>query len=93
MTAWILSSRLLLLDKFSDIIESMDLNKAIENMFLAAIIGVASIGVSFISDMSKNIHAMTVSIQELNARMGQVDGIMKDHEQRIRDVEKTKIQR
>ena len=78
---------------FYDRIEVMDLNKAIENIFFASIIGVASIGVSFISDMSKNIQAMTISVQELNSRMGQVDGIMRDHEQRIRDVEKNNNKR
>lgn len=55
---------------------------------LALIIGVASLGVSFIGDMSRNIQIMAASVEQLNIRMATVSDTMKDHEIRIRDVEK-----
>lgn len=82
-----------LLAKFNDIIVSMNIEKNIEHLFLAGIIGIASLGVSFISDMSRNVQAMTISVQELNAKMGLFDGTIRDHEQRLREVEKNNIRR
>lgn len=58
---------------------------------LALIIGVASLGVSFIGDMSKNIQNMAASVEQLNIRMATVSDTMKDHELRIRDIEKTTL--
>jgi hypothetical protein len=78
------------LDKFNDIIILMvkKLHENINHLMLALIIGVASLGVSFIGDMSKNIQIMAASVEQLNIRMATVSDTMKDHEVRIRDVEK-----
>lgn len=67
--------------------------KNLDHLLLAAIVGVVSIGVSFIGDMSRNVQQMAASIQELNVRMGQVSDTMRDHEMRIRDVEKKTTRR
>jgi hypothetical protein len=40
--------------------------------------------------MSKNLQAMAGTIQELSTKLGQINEIMKDHELRIRDIEKKK---
>jgi hypothetical protein len=76
--------------KFSDIIVSMvkKFHENINHLMLALIIGVASLGVSFIGDMSKNIQNMAASVEQLNIRMAAVSDTMKDHEVRIRDIEK-----
>ena len=76
--------------KFSDIIVSMvkKLHENINHLMLALIIGVASLGVSFIGDMSKNLQSMAASVEQLNIRMAAVSDTMKDHEVRIRDIEK-----
>ena len=55
---------------------------------IALIIGIVSIGVSFIGEMSKNIQAISGNIQELSTKLGQINEVMKDHEVRIRDIEK-----
>lgn len=68
----------------------MSFEDATKQLYLAAIIGLAGLCVTYISDMSRNIQTMTVSVQELNARMGQVSATMSDHEQRLRVVEKLK---
>jgi len=57
---------------------------------IALIIGIVSIGVSFIGEMSKNIQAMAGNIQELSTKLGQINEVMKDHEVRIREIEKKK---
>lgn len=62
----------------------------IQQLLLAAIIGVVSVGVSFVGDLSKNIKVMSVSVQELNVKMGQVFDMIKDHEVRLRSIETTK---
>jgi hypothetical protein len=61
---------------------------SLNQLLLAAVIGVVSLGVSFIADMSRNIQAMASSVQELNVRMAQISDIAKDHEVRIRQIEK-----
>jgi methyl-accepting chemotaxis protein len=77
--------------KFSVIIKIMNkLHENINHLMLALIIGVASLGVSFIGDMSKNISNMAASIEQLNTKMGQVSETMRDHEFRLRDLEKKK---
>ena len=65
-------------------------SKIIEQLLLAAIIGVASIGVSFIGDMSKNMQLMSISVQELNVKMGQITLAISDHEVRLRTIEANK---
>lgn len=71
----------------------MDLQKNIVQLLLALIIGIVSLGVSFIGDMSNNIHRIAVSVTELNSRMGQVMTTVNDHEGRLREVEKTQQKR
>ena len=83
----ILFSVLSLPDKFSDIIRCMDLHKNLNHLLLALIIGIVSLGVSFIGDMSKNMQNIANSVQELNVQMRQVIDTMKDHEIRLRQVE------
>lgn len=65
-------------------------SKIIEQLMLAAIISVASIGVSFIGDMNKSVENMATSVQELNIKMGQLAVVISDHETRIRSMEKSK---
>jgi methyl-accepting chemotaxis protein len=76
---------------FNGKINAMDLHKNLNHLLLAAVIGVVSLGVSFIGDMSRNLQNMAQSIHELNSRMGQVSDTMKDHEFRIREIEKHKL--
>jgi methyl-accepting chemotaxis protein len=57
---------------------------------LVLVIGIVSLGVSFIGDMSKNLQNMAGTIQELSTKLGQINEVMKDHELRIRDIEKKK---
>lgn len=71
----------------------MNLLKNIDHLMLAAIVGVVSLGVSFIGDMARNIQQMATSIQELNVRMSDVSDRIRDHEDRIRSVEKHNTRR
>ena len=64
------------------------LHENVNHIMLALIIGVASLGVSFIGDMSRNLQEMAVSVHELNAKMGLISETTKDHESRIREIEK-----
>lgn len=81
----------MLLVKFSDKIISMkQLHENINHLMLVLVIGIVSLGVSFIGDMSKNLQAMAGTIQELSTKLGQINEVMKDHELRIRDIEKKK---
>jgi hypothetical protein len=66
------------------------LHENINHLMIALIIGIVSIGVSFIGEMSKNIQAMSGNIQELSTKLGQINEVMKDHEIRIRDIERKK---
>lgn len=60
----------------------------INHLMLALVIGIVSLGVSFIGDMSKNLQNMAGTIQELSTKLGQINEVMKDHEIRIREIEK-----
>jgi methyl-accepting chemotaxis protein len=66
------------------------LHDNINHLMLAMIIGIASLGVSFIGDMSQNLQQMAISVHELNTKMGTINEITRDHEIRIREIEKTK---
>lgn len=69
----------------------MEKNTALfSQLLLTAIIGVVSIGVSFIGDLSRNIQVMSISVQELNVKMGQIASAIADHEARIRTIEQSK---
>lgn len=65
-------------------------SKIIEQLMLAAIIGVASIGVSFIGEMSQTIQTMSISVQELNVKVSGAFDSLKDHEVRLRSIESNK---
>ena len=81
--------RLLLLVRFNAKINIMkQLHENINHLMIALIIGIVSIGVSFIGEMSKNIQSMAGNIQELSTKLGQINEVMKDHEVRIREIEK-----
>lgn len=69
----------------------MDLTKNVNHLLLALIVGIVSLGVSFIGDMAKNIQDMAISIQELNMKMGQVSDTMRDHELRLRNIEQRRV--
>jgi methyl-accepting chemotaxis protein len=64
------------------------LHENVNHLMLALIVGIASLGVSFIGDMSTNLQAMAVSVHELNAKMGAISETTRDHEARIREIEK-----
>lgn len=69
----------------------MEKNTALfSQLLLTAIIGVVSIGVSFVGDLSRNIQVMSISVQELNVKMGQIASVIADHEARIRTIEQSK---
>jgi hypothetical protein len=68
----------------------MKLSDSINQLLLALIIGVFSIAVSYMGEMSKNVQSMSVSVQELNVKMGHITLIISDHEARIRSVEKSR---
>lgn len=77
------------LARFDAIIDSMkQLHENINHLMIALIIGIVSIGVSFIGEMSKNIQSMAGNIQELSTKLGQINEVMKDHEVRIREIER-----
>lgn len=62
-------------------------DKIFDHLLLTSIVAVCGMGVTFIRDMSQNLHSLTVSVQELNSKMGAVHDTIKDHEQRLRAVE------
>ena len=64
------------------------LRDSINQLMLALIVGVATIGVTYIGDMSKTIQTMSISVQELNVKIGQLALVISDHETRIREVER-----
>lgn len=79
----------MLLVRFNAKINIMkQLHENINHLMIALIIGIVSIGVSFIGEMSKNIQSMAGNIQELSTKLGQINEVMKDHEVRIREIEK-----
>ena len=81
----------MLLARFNAKIISMkQLHENINHLMLVLVIGIVSLGVSFIGDMSKNLQNMAGTIQELSTKLGQINEVMKDHELRIRDIEKKK---
>lgn len=57
------------------------LKDLIHNLFLAAIIAIVSKGVNFAGEINQNL-------QELNIKMAQMIDVTKDHEARIRQIEK-----
>lgn len=73
----------------------MKYSKHVEYLFLAGITGIGGVCANYISKMSDSIQEMSVSVQELNSRfhvlstkMGYSDEMIKDHENRLRRIEK-----
>lgn len=64
------------------------LHENVNHLMLALIIGVVSLGVSFIGDMSKNLQSMAASVEQLKTGFSVVSETMRDHEIRLRLVEK-----
>jgi len=65
-------------------------NKLLDNvnqLLLIFIVTVFSIITSYIADIAKSTQTLSLSVQELNIRMGQTTDLLKDHEFRIRAVE------
>lgn len=59
------------------------IHENINHLLLALIIGAAGLGVSAVQDMAR-------SVEQLNVKMGQVIETIRDHEIRIRTIEKEK---
>lgn len=71
------------------------MSKYLDQITLAAIIGMGGLGVGFISRMADNVLQMTLGIKELNYRVETInnhnsdqDSQIKEHEQRLRELEK-----
>lgn len=62
----------------------------VQQVLLTTVIGVVSIGVGFVGDLSKSVQSLSISVQELNIKMGQVYDMIKDHEVRLRHIETRK---
>jgi len=62
----------------------------LSDIAMPALVGIIGLGVSFIRDMAKNVQTMTVSVQELNLKMGRANETLGDHEARLRVVERMK---
>lgn len=59
----------------------MQYGKHVEYIFLAAIVGLGGLAVNYIANISENVHKMTVIVQVVSESV-------KDHEMRIRELEK-----
>jgi hypothetical protein len=59
----------------------------VQQLLLTAIIGVVSLGVSFIGELSKGVQVLTLSVQELNLKIDRNTWVISDHEVRLRVVE------
>ena len=64
------------------------LKKNFDQLLLSATVGIAGLTTSYVSKMSENVQAMTVSVDILTTKLGSTDSAVKDHEIRIRDLEK-----
>jgi hypothetical protein len=66
----------------------MKINEHLIQLLLSAIIGIASLGVSYMRDMSKEIQTISAAVLESRAesaiKFGQLTEIVKDHEARLR---------
>lgn len=59
----------------------------INQLLLMIIAAFFSIITAYIADIAKSTQTLSLSVQELNIRMGQTTDLLKDHEFRIRAVE------
>lgn len=76
---------------------SMELHKNLNHLLLAGVIGVISIGLSYVQKISDRVMIISEAMIESKAtnavRFSQITEILSDHETRIRDVEKTEQKR
>lgn len=63
----------------------------INHLILVMIVGVVSLAVSYIGDMAKSMQLISLSVQELNVKMGLVSESVRDHESRLRSIESNKM--
>ena len=63
------------------------LGENINHLVLVMIIGVVSIAVSKMDNMAQSLQTISMSVQELNVKMGWAIDAIKDHELRLRDME------
>ncbi len=73
----------------------MTQRKIIEYIFFSILSMVGTVGVSYIRDISSTLSKLTINVMQLNGRieimterMVEVDGKVKDHEKRIRKIER-----
>ena len=70
----------------------MKLNEHLSQLLLAMIMGIISLGVSYMRDMAKEIQTISSTVSESRAESGlkfnNLYDIVKDHEGRIRIIEK-----
>lgn len=66
----------------------MDLRKYFDHLLLSAIIGASGLTVSYISKMSENIQSMRTSIELMADKFSTTDQMVKDHEIRLRQLER-----
>lgn len=66
------------------------LGENVNHLILVMIIGVVSLAVSYIGDMAKSMQMISLSVQELNVKMGLVSENVRDHESRLRSIENQK---
>lgn len=76
----------------AEVLELMRIgNEHIVQLLLAGIMGVVSMGVSHIQDLTKQVHKIGVVLNETKVesmlRFSQQDVTLRDHEQRIRVME------
>lgn len=65
----------------------MSRDKFLDQVLLAATIGIGGLGVNFLRDMNLQLGRMTVSIEQLNSKMGTIHLKVDDHETRLRTIE------
>lgn len=74
----------------------MTTRKLIEYLFLSLLSMIGTFGVSYTKDISKTLTKLSTNVVELNGRLEvmterllQADAFIKDHEKRLRKIERT----
>lgn len=63
------------------------LGENINHLVLVMIIGVVSLAVTKMDNMAQSLQTISMSVQQLNVKMGWAIDAIKDHELRLRDME------
>lgn len=73
----------------------MTIRKIVEYIFFSLLSMIGTFGVSYIKDISETLNKLTTNVMQLNARieimterMVEVDSKVKDHEKRLRKIER-----